>query len=98
MQSICTGLLERSFAMPVSLSASLPALGWPRLLHSGLVVPAVELAACVASREARLSEDFADLSWLWAAVAFVLLFVVALSCARAALDAPSSAATASALI
>jgi hypothetical protein len=27
MQSTCTGLLERSFAMPVSLSASLPAFG-----------------------------------------------------------------------
>lgn len=41
MQSWCTGLAERSFAMPVSLSASLPACGWPNSLHSGFVVEAV---------------------------------------------------------
>jgi hypothetical protein len=35
-QSMCTGLDERSFAMPVLLSACLPALGWPRVLHRGL--------------------------------------------------------------
>jgi len=32
-QSSCTGLAERSFALPVSLSASLPALGFLKLLH-----------------------------------------------------------------
>ena len=48
MQSVCTGLLELSFALPVALSASLPALGWWRSLQSGLaadVVPA--FCACI---------------------------------------------------
>jgi hypothetical protein len=44
MQSMWTGLEEWSFALPVSLSASLPALGWPRLLHNGL--PAIEVDDC----------------------------------------------------
>jgi len=37
MQSMCTGLLECSFALPVSLFASLPAFGWFRLLQVGLL-------------------------------------------------------------
>jgi hypothetical protein len=37
MQSICTGLFECSFALPVSLFASLPAFGWFRLLQVGLL-------------------------------------------------------------
>ena len=41
MQSWCTGLAECSFAMPVSLPASLPACGWPSSLHSGFVAEAV---------------------------------------------------------
>ena len=41
MQSMWTGLEERSLALPVSLPASLPALGWSRSLHSGLLVDAV---------------------------------------------------------
>jgi hypothetical protein len=41
MQSWCTGLDECSFALPVSLSASLPAFGWFSSLHSGLVAVAV---------------------------------------------------------
>lgn len=44
MQSMCTGLLERSFARPVSLSASLPAFGWSSSLHSGLEMPDVVVA------------------------------------------------------
>ena len=36
-----TGLCECSFALPVSLLASLPAFGWPRLLQSGFVASAV---------------------------------------------------------
>jgi hypothetical protein len=43
MQSMWTGLDERSPAMPVSLPASLPAFGWFSSLHSGLAdVPVVE--------------------------------------------------------
>jgi hypothetical protein len=41
MQSMWTGLCECSFAWPVSLFASLPACGWPRLLQSGFVASAV---------------------------------------------------------
>jgi hypothetical protein len=41
MQSWCTGLAECSFALPVCLSASLPACGWPSSEHSGLVAPLV---------------------------------------------------------
>jgi hypothetical protein len=41
MQSWCTGLAECSFAFPVSLSASLPALGWFNVLQSGFVAVAV---------------------------------------------------------
>src|SRR5258706_242321 len=37
MQSIWTGLAEWSLAWPVSLPASLPACGFLKLLHSGLV-------------------------------------------------------------
>jgi len=37
MQSMCTGLFECSFALPVSLFASLPAFGWFRLLQVGLL-------------------------------------------------------------
>ena len=48
MQSWCTGLDECSFALPVSLFASLPAFGWSSL-HSGLaaVVVAAGLAFAV---------------------------------------------------
>jgi hypothetical protein len=48
MQSWCTGLAECSFALPVSLSASLPACGCPSSLHSGLDAEAV--AELVAAR------------------------------------------------
>ena len=44
MQSWCTGLAECSFAWPVDLSASLPACGWPKVLHSGLDAVALVLA------------------------------------------------------
>jgi hypothetical protein len=40
MQSMWTGLDELSLALPVDLSASLPAFGWFRLLHSGLLADA----------------------------------------------------------
>jgi hypothetical protein len=43
MQSMCTGLAECSFALPVSLSASLPAFGWLSELQSGLVASALEV-------------------------------------------------------
>ena len=49
-QSSCTGLAECSFALPVDLSASLPACGWARpdlpasrLLHGGRLVLGVAL-------------------------------------------------------
>jgi len=48
MQSMWTGLCECSFAMPVSLSASLPACGWPSVLHSGFEVAEVAAAVFVA--------------------------------------------------
>jgi hypothetical protein len=41
-QSMWTGLAEWSFAIPVDLSASLPACGWFRLLHEGFAA----VAAC----------------------------------------------------
>ena len=47
MQSMWTGLAERSPALPVSFPASLPALGWFRSLHSGLLVEAVGLLVAV---------------------------------------------------
>jgi hypothetical protein len=48
MQSMWTGLDERSPAMPVSLPASLPAFGWFNSLHSGFaVVPLVEAVGLV---------------------------------------------------
>jgi energy-converting hydrogenase Eha subunit C len=46
MQSWCTGLLECSPALPVVLSACLPAFGWLRLLHSGFAC-AVSVAVAV---------------------------------------------------
>jgi hypothetical protein len=98
VQSMCTGLLERSFAMPVSLSASFPAFGWFSSLQRGLLVAAVALLLDFASlRLAAVSEDLLDLLCVAVALLLAVLFV-ALSCARAAFDAPSSAATASALI
>ena len=55
MQSWCTGLAECSFAWPVSLSASLPACGFLKLLQSGvvlvlavLVVPLIAVFGAVA--------------------------------------------------
>ena len=52
MQSTWTGLEERSLAMPVPLSACLPAFGWFKSLHNGLVavvfVDAVALVAVFA--------------------------------------------------
>jgi hypothetical protein len=48
MQSWCTGLAECSLACPVDLSASLPAFGCPRLLHSGLVAAVAPLVPDVA--------------------------------------------------
>jgi hypothetical protein len=46
MQSMCTGLDERSLAIPVSLSANLPALGWFSSLHSGFAVAAFVPEVC----------------------------------------------------
>jgi hypothetical protein len=49
MQSMWTGLCECSFAAPVSFPASLPACGWPKVLQSGLLAVAVEVAPFVAA-------------------------------------------------
>lgn len=49
MQSMCTGLEECSFALPVSLPASLPAFGWPSELHSGLELAVAPGPALVAA-------------------------------------------------
>lgn len=86
MQSMCTGLAECSFALPVSLSASLPACGWPRLLHSGLstevvvaVAPAVvgfcdvaEALPCAMEEPERL---LCIIELPFAALSFLPLFV-----------------------
>ena len=57
MQSWCTGLLECSFAIPVSLPASLPAWGCPSELQSGLVADAaVEPVADLAEASAASAE------------------------------------------
>jgi hypothetical protein len=59
MQSMWTGLEERSPAIPVSLSASLPAFGWFSSLQSGLaVVPLVE-AVGLAVDDLALSVNWA---------------------------------------
>lgn len=59
VQSWCTGLLERSFAMPVSFPASFPAWGCPNSLQSGLVaaavVPLVEDLAVASAAKAGLA-------------------------------------------
>jgi hypothetical protein len=59
MQSMWTGLDECSFALPVSLPASLPAFGLFRLLQSGLVdavvLPVAALLVVCASTGAALS-------------------------------------------
>lgn len=98
MQSICTGLLERSFDMPVCLSACLPAFGWCKSLQRGLV-PAARAASLVAARWCFMPcLDVSAVVCAWLAGALAVARFVALSCASAALDAPSSAATASALM
>jgi hypothetical protein len=57
MQSWWTALLECSFALPVSLPASLPACGWPSELHSGLLADAVvEFAVDLAAVSAASAE------------------------------------------
>jgi hypothetical protein len=94
MQSMCTGLAERSLAMPVDLSASLPAFGWLSSLHSGLD------AVLPFAAELPLAADFFAVPWASAAwlvddfalaepVALLLLVVCAIAGA-----APSSAAMA----
>jgi hypothetical protein len=59
MQSWCTGLAECSFALPVSLSASLPAFGWLSSLHSGFVAVAVAGGVAAVVRVLALSVDCA---------------------------------------
>lgn len=59
MQSRWTGLDECSFAIPVALSASLPALGLFRLLHGGSVVvfvPVLVVALALAEGDVAVAE------------------------------------------
>jgi hypothetical protein len=88
MQSSCTGLDEWSLAAPVLLLASLPALGWFRLLHKGL------LAEAVLPAEAVLLELAVADGWL---AELALLAALLLSFAKARLAEPSRVARASAL-
>lgn len=100
MQSMWTGLAEWSLALPVSLSASLPAWGWPSSLQSGLVAPAVVLLAALLFVEAELAvllaAEFAELGVLvelivegWFAV--VELVADLAFCAKAGLAARAAA-------
>jgi hypothetical protein len=59
MQSWCTGLAECSFAMPVSLFASLPACGWPSSLQSGFVAAAAVALVDDLGVAVELADDLA---------------------------------------
>ena len=93
VQSMCTGLEERSFAIPVDLSASLPAFGWLSSLQSGLaaVVPAVPVAADLAFEFAL---DLASARWDVAVLSVVAPVELLLDVCAKAGAAPSSAAMA----
>jgi hypothetical protein len=64
-QSMCTGLAECSLAAPVSLSASLPALGFLNELQSGLALSLIErvaeLGSLLSLRSPYCAEDCAAL-------------------------------------
>jgi hypothetical protein len=81
MQSMWTGLAEWSLALPVLLSASLPALGWFRLLHSGLLADEAEFAVAAG----------------WLAAELALLEALLPSLAKARFAEPSRVARANAL-
>jgi len=72
MQSWCTGLAECSAALPVDLSASLPALGLLSSLQSGLPVAEFAFATVVDG-----------LSTAVVGFAAVLVFALSVNCAQA---------------
>jgi hypothetical protein len=92
MQSMWTGLEERSFAIPVSLSASLPALGWFSSLHRGFeaVLPLAAVVPVAADFDFALSA-FSVVADLASAEPVALLLLEVWAKAGAA---PSSAAMA----
>lgn len=55
MQSMWTALADFSFALPVALSASLPACGWPSSLQSGFELVVVAVVLCARAGAAPIS-------------------------------------------
>jgi hypothetical protein len=92
-QSMCTGLAECSFALPVSLSASLPALGFLKELQSGFAESFIERVAELGSLSLLAACEYCDEDW----AAFASFAFEAWSAATAGMVAPSAAASASVL-
>jgi hypothetical protein len=95
LQSMWTGLAECSFAAPVSLSASLPALGFLKESQSGFAASFIDRVAELGSLSALPDDEYWDEDCAaLAPLAFEASFLLA---AMAGMAAPSAAARASVL-
>lgn len=94
MQSLWTGLAECSFALPVSLSASLPAFGFLKESQSGFAALLIERVDELGALSARPGEYWVE---DWAALEPLALAASSLSAAMAGSVTPRAAASASVL-